>query len=143
MPVPRNNTNEFIVESIVDDEIDLDEFDADENYTLPNNASQIIFNNTRLTDESLRQIANILIDNRHGRLELSHNNAETREEYAQALCARGEYCEIIANYLTVNDDIPYSTFCEITDVLEQIYDFQRAGDLDGYEAICLALTNEL
>ena len=82
-----------------------------------------IFNNTRLTNSMLRRIANILID----------NDATTRQDY----------CETIAFALNSTNSITYPCFCEIADLLESIYDFRRAGDLDGYEAICLALSDEL
>ena len=93
-----------------------------------------IFNNTRLTNSMLRRIANILID----------NNATTRQDY----------CETIAFALNSTNSITYPCFCDIADLLEPIYDFRRivsqsrdsvvrAGDLDGYEAICLALSDEL
>lgn len=134
MPIPRNTTNEFIANveykhydfDEYDDEYDLDNLEEiNSNYTLPDNAAEIIANNTRLTDDMMRRITNLFCNN-----ETAHNRIE---------CA-----ELIADYLKENTEFTTSTIYEFMDILEPVYgDFQCAGDLDDYVMVCCALTNEL
>ena len=172
MPAPSNSTNEFndcvagFFESFNDSPYTQQSSDEEDfvgeinrNYMLPNNATQLIVNNEQITDEMLRQIANILHINYSTRnqtaaylvnwLISNHNDspeARLSSERSELIDAERYYLNFYPNNYhsprgRVESRRASQQLRSIDNILSQlIINEQSTGDLMLYPLVCIILT---